>query len=120
MGDVCGWKLWNHCATMGSYSDMVHKIPRLEEVTSLCYSSAPRMVPGSEHGSGSSDDERKVEAIANAAPAPTLGPVVQLTVPVPPILQGGDPVRVTVDLPWESHIAHRSSGGVPLHNDVLV
>jgi hypothetical protein len=88
---------------MGSSSDMVHKIPRLEEVTCLCYSSFPRMVLGSEHGSGSSDDERKVEAIASAAPA--LGPVVQLTVPVPPIFQGGDPVGVTVDPPWEPHIA---------------
>jgi hypothetical protein len=68
---------------MGSSSDMVHKIPRQEEVTCLCYSSAPRMVPGSKHGSGSSDDEQKVEAITGAAPAPALGPVVPLTMPVP-------------------------------------
>jgi hypothetical protein len=46
-----------------------------------------------------------VEAIAGTAPAPALGPVVQLTVPVPPIFQGGDPVRVMVDPPWEPHIA---------------
>jgi hypothetical protein len=90
---------------MGSSSDMVQKIPRLEEVTSLFYSSAPTMVSGSKHGSGSSDDERKEEAIAGAAPAPALGPVMQLTVPVPPIFQGGDPVGVTVDPPWEPHIA---------------
>jgi hypothetical protein len=63
------------------------------------------MVSGSEHGSGSSDDEQKVEAIASAAPAPALGPVMQLTVPVPPIFQGGDPVGVMVDPPWEPHIA---------------
>jgi hypothetical protein len=105
MGDACGWKSWNHCAAMGSSSDMVHKIPRLEEVTCLFYSSAPRMVSGSEHGSGSSDHEQKVEAIAGAAPAPALGPVVQLTVPVPPNIQGGDPVGVMVDPPWEPHIA---------------
>jgi hypothetical protein len=103
VGDARGWKSWNHCAAMGSFSDMVHKIPRLEEVTCLFYSSAPRMVSGSEHGSGSSDDEQKVEAITGAAPA--LGPVVQLTVLVPPIFQGGDPVGVTVDRPWEPHIA---------------
>jgi hypothetical protein len=107
MGDARGWKSWNHCAAMGSSSDMVHKIPRLEEVTCLFYSSAPRMVSGSEHGSGSSDDERKVEAIAiaSAAPAPALGPVVQLTVPVPPIFQRGDPAGVMVDPLWEPHIA---------------
>jgi hypothetical protein len=105
VGDAHGWKSWNHCAAMGSSSDMVHKIPRLEEVTCLFYSSAPRMVLGSKHGSGSSDDEQKVEAIAGAAPAPALGPVVQLTVPVPPIFQGGDPVRLMVDPSWEPHIA---------------
>jgi hypothetical protein len=74
------------------------------------------MVSGSKDGSGLSDDERKVEAITGAAPAPALGPVVQLTVPVPPIFQGGDPVGVMVDPPWEPHIA---SGGVPQHSDGL-
>jgi hypothetical protein len=51
------------------------------------------------------DDEQKVEAVTGAAPAPALGPVVQLTVPDPPIFQGGDPVGVTVDPRWEPHIA---------------
>jgi hypothetical protein len=44
-------------------------------------------------------------SLALAAPAPALGPVMQLTVPVPPIFQGGDPVGVTVDPLWEPHIA---------------
>jgi hypothetical protein len=80
------------------------------------------MVLGSEHGSGSSDDEQKVEAIIGAAPAPALGPVMQLTVPVPPIFQGGDPVGVMVDPPWEPHIdspAAESPNIVTVRHDMM-